>query len=121
MNLKAFRLQQDLARRRIHVVALVDSHSVYDHRDPVARTDAFHPSPFTQRTVNIVFAPCVDELFEVWLVLRPPKLFARVDGWLAALAPARAAVASHDGVARQRHRNLFPGTILASNYNEVAD
>src|SRR5262249_15212033 len=117
----SLRLQKDLARSGVHIVAFVDYRAVDDHRDFLAGADTFYSGPVADLALDIVFATGVEQLFEIGIVQRPPELLAGVDGLLAAFFPAGAAIRAQDGVAGKSDRNRFAGLVLAANDDEIAD
>src|SRR6266542_1389628 len=84
VHLEALRLEQNLPRRRIYVVALVHRLTVDDHRDGLALADALDPRPLAEGAFHVILAARVDQLLEERFVLVPPQLSLREGALLAA-------------------------------------
>ena len=67
-DLKAFGLQEDLARRGIDIEAFIDCYAIDDNRNAIPCADALYASPLSQRAFHVVHTSGVDEFLKIRVV-----------------------------------------------------
>ena len=104
----------------MYIETLVDRFSIDFDGDAILVANALNLRPLANRAGHVFLAASVKFLFESRLMFRPPELLSRINRFLAALLPTRAAVFGDASFAGDRRRLRFVVGFGAANNNEIA-
>src|SRR5262249_47938869 len=108
-----------LAGRGIGVIAVVDGRAVDFDRYRLSFADTLDARPRAERTLDIILAAGIEQLFEFRVMQRPPELAFREDSALASFLPARLLVRPENDVAGELNRNGLLFVVLPSDRYQV--